>query len=89
MINSFIYSFFLQEPSNIRGSLPEHSTDHKREFKCIDKKMLDVLAKLPDILSAIPDEWFVDNDVKPIPLSRGLSHIEQVLRRIKIDPKDF
>jgi hypothetical protein len=61
------------------------------EEYCADrqKKLLVILEELPDKLTALPEEWFVDDEIRKSPLREELIRIEDVLRRIEKDPITF
>ena len=62
-----------------------------REKKLLDilEKLPDILEKLPDILASIPDEWFENDDLRKIPLTKEVERMERILRRIETDPQTF
>jgi hypothetical protein len=53
------------------------------------KKLLDILDKLPDILSSIPREWFEDDDLRKVSLAKDVERMECILRRIETDSQTF
>lgn len=51
------------------------------------KKMLEFLRHLPDILGTVPEEWFVDDDLTGF--SAELARMKRILSRIKMEPEEF
>lgn len=53
------------------------------------KKLLAILGKLPDKLASLPEEWFTDDEIRKIPLTKELTRLEGILRQIENDPIAF
>jgi hypothetical protein len=57
--------------------------------KSRQEKLLAILEQLPSIISSVPEDWFIDDDLRQNSLVTEIEYINMILRRIMTDPDKF
>ena len=81
----FLFSDFIKNHAFERSFLSWDTAFRKSRHK----KLLAILEQLPNIISSVPEDWFLEDDLRKNSLATEIEHINTILRRIKTDPDKF
>ena len=53
------------------------------------EKLLAILEQLPSIISSVPEDWFIEDDLRQNSLAEEIEYINMILGRVRTDPDEF